>query len=327
MSTLIALWHLSRPRLMPYVLCLTAVGLAWAHWDRALHLRGADMWWWLAAAWWALHAGTLWLNAALDQDEGEVLYGKAVQPPPHVAAWGYVALIASVLLGMKAGAVAGGCAAVCAILAVLYSHPRTCWKGHPVGGPLVNGLGYGLLSPMAGWSLAQVSANPRTLMAWGLGMLGVLACYFMAQAFQQDEDAERGYRTLVVTHGADGALAAARICLGLAFAGGMLLAALGWFPRICLLSLPMWWWIDRWLVRWSREGGSERHARIFAQRTLGAVLVVLLLVFGEYTRESLAGEPVAGLGTAAGHPADRPLLPPRAMAVWEYANGSEFRQP
>jgi 4-hydroxybenzoate polyprenyltransferase len=325
MSTLTALWHLSRPRLMPYVLCLSMVGLAWAHWDRALTLRGADAWWWLAAAWWALHAGTLWLNAALDQDEGEVLFGRSVRPPDNVATYGYIALIASVLLAMKAGPVAGGCGAVCAILAVLYSHPLTQWKGHPLGGPLVNGLGYGLLSPMAGWSLAGVTANPRTLLAWSLGLFGVMSCYFMAQAFQEREDAERGYRTLVATHGEGGALAAARVFLGLAFAGGMLLSVLGWFPRICLLGMPMWWWIDRWLARWSRDGGSERDARVFAQRTLGAVVVMMLLVFTEYARESFAGEPVAGLGTATGHPTDRPRLPPRAMAAWERLNNSELR--
>jgi len=327
MSTLTALWHLSRPRLLPYVLCLTAVGLGWAHWDRALTLRGADAWWWLAAAWWALHAGTLWLNAALDQDEGEVLYGKAVQPPPNISLYGYAALIASVLFAVQAGPTAGGCAAVCAVLAVLYSHPRTQWKGHPIGGPFVNGLGYGLLSPMAGWSLAGVSANPRTLMAWMLGLLGVMSCYFMAQAFQHDEDADRGYRTLVVTHGAAGALGAARLLLGLAFAGGMALAAVGWFPRACLLSLPLWVWIDRWLARWLRDGGTEKNARVFAQRTLLTVVIMLLLVFSEYAHESYAGEPVAGLGTAAGHPADRPRLPPRAMAAWERINGSEFQRP
>lgn len=298
--------------------------MAWGHWDRALTLRGADAWWWLAASWWALHTGTLWLNAALDQDEGEVLFGKSVRPPRHVEHYGYVALIASVLLAMQAGAVAGGCGAVCAILAVLYSHPLTQWKGHPIGGPLVNGLGYGLLSPMAGWSLVGVESNPRTLMVWVLVLLGVMSCYFMAQAFQEKEDAERGYRTLVVTHGPSGALWAARLCLLLAFGGGMLLAALGWFPRTCLIGLPLWVWIDRWLYRWSRSGGSEQKARVFAQRILLTVIVILALVFTEYARASYAGEPVAGLGTASGHPPDRPVLPPRAMALWEISNGGEF---
>lgn len=324
MTTLIALWHLSRPRLLPYVLCLVIVGMAWGHWDRALTLRGMEGLGWVLLAWWALHAGTLWLNAALDQDEGEVLYGRAVRPPKHVALVGYAALLLTVGLAVAAGSVAGGCALGCALLSVLYSHPKTQWKGHPIGGPLVNGLGYGLLSPMAGWSLVGVSATPRTVAAWGLGLAGVLSCYFMAQAFQEAEDAERGYRTLVVTHGPDGALFAARLCLAVAFAGGMLLAAVGWFPRICLLGAPLWWWVDRWLLHWHQEGGGERRARVFAGRILLSLLVMLALVFSDYAWESYAGQPVAGLGTAAGHPPDRPLLPPRQMRLWEYQNGHEF---
>ncbi|MEL6343986.1 MAG: UbiA family prenyltransferase [Myxococcota bacterium] len=322
-STLYALWALSRPRLVPYVLCLLAVGMAWAHWDRALFLRNFSDLLVLSVGWIALHAGTLWLNAALDQDEGEVLFGEPVPLPPSLSAYGYAALLLGVIISVQAGWIAGGCNAACAILAVLYSHPATVWKGHPIGGPLVNGVGYGLLSPMAGWSLAQVPPNPRTLIAWGLGMLGILSCYFAAQAFQHDEDAARGYRTLVVTHGSAGALLAARICLGLAYFFGMGMAAIGWFPRICLLAAPLWWWIDRGLLRWAQkpDGGAEADARQFAQRVLIAVLVVLALVFGEYLRASLAREPVAGLGTVAGHPADRPRLSSRGMLKWEERTG------
>lgn len=328
-STLSALWGLSRPRIMPYVLCLPAVGLAWAHWDRALILRGMVGLGWLSLAWWVLHAGTLWLNAVLDRDEGEILYGEAITPPPLTETAGYLALAVSVGLGFQAGWIAGWCTAVCAVLAVLYSHPRAQWKGHPIGGPLINGLGYGLLSPLAGWSLAGVDANPRTLLAWFLALMGVLSCYFAAQAFQQEEDAARGYRTLVVTHGPQGALSAARVCMAVTFGGGMVLAAVGWFPAICLLGLPLWLWVDGWLRAWQAapDGGSEQHARVFARRAFWAVVTMLLLVFGEYVRESFANEPVAGLGTRAGHPADRPRLPPRAMAAWELVNGSEFRRP
>ncbi len=302
------------------------VGFAWAHWDRALTLRGGWAYLGVAGAWLLLSAGTLWLNAALDRDEGEVLYGDTVPPPPGVERWGYGALAAAVLIAAISDPLAGVCAGVCAVLSVLYSHPATCWKGHPVGGPVVNGLGYGLLSPMAGWAAADVSANPRTIIAWLLGGVGVLGCYFAAQAFQQEEDAARGYRTMVVTHGPRGALRAARLCLLIGFAGGMVLTAIGWFPYICAVGAPLWWWIDRWLVQWSAlpGGGSAWHARVFTQRLLVAVVVSLVLVSVEYVRESIAEEPVAGLGTAAGYPSDRPRLSPRAMIAWEIATGREL---
>ncbi len=326
MKTAHALWFLARPRLAPYVMTLTLVGFGWAHWDRALQLRGGVAWMLVAASWLALHAGTLWLNAALDRDEGEVLYGRAVPLPPGISTYGYIGLAVSVLLAGLAGPIAAACSGLCVVLSVLYSHPATRWKGHPLGGPLVNGLGYGLLSSLAGWSAAGVPTNLRSVIVWLLSSLGVMGCYFAAQAFQQEEDAERGYRTLVVTHGPTATLQAARLCLAAGFVGGMVLATIGWFPRICLVGIPMWWWVDDWLRQWSTApgGGSAAHAQTMARRLLIAVLVCLALVFGEYVRESLRHEPVAGLGTHAGHPPDRPRLSAQELIAWEKASGKEL---
>ncbi|MCA9571391.1 MAG: hypothetical protein KC656_26310, partial [Myxococcales bacterium] len=64
------LWTLARPRLMPFVVGLVVLGYAWAHWDRALVVRGGRELLVVCVAWALLHAGTLWLNAALDRDEG-----------------------------------------------------------------------------------------------------------------------------------------------------------------------------------------------------------------------------------------------------------------
>ena len=36
----LALYALARPKLLPYVLLLTTAGYGWAHWDRALTMRG-----------------------------------------------------------------------------------------------------------------------------------------------------------------------------------------------------------------------------------------------------------------------------------------------
>ena len=44
-------------------------------------------------AWGLLHAGTMWLNAARDQDAGEVLFGSGEAPEPPATLWGYGALV------------------------------------------------------------------------------------------------------------------------------------------------------------------------------------------------------------------------------------------
>ncbi len=301
-----SLWQLARPRLLPFVLLLPLIGYGWAHWDRALPPRGFPQLLWVLAAWTALQAGTLWLNAALDRDQGEVLLGRAVAVPWGTVPCAYLALAVAVVLAFVATPVAGWAALICAVLAILYSHPNTVWKGRPLLGPLVNGVGYGLLSTLAGWAVVEVAPDARTVLVWLFSGSAVLGCYFAAQAFQGDEDRARGYRTLVVTHGARGALLAGRVCIGIGLLGGTILAALGWLPRLCLVALPLALWIDGCLRRWSAlpDGGNERWARGLAWRLFVAGLVCIALAYVDYGLEWWAGAPAAGLGTASGHPSE-----------------------
>lgn len=322
-STASALWVLLRPRLVPFLLLLPFFGWSWAHWDRALTMQGGPEITRVLAAWVLLHTGTMWLNAALDRDEGEVLMGRAVPVPDGIAPLGYLALALCVPIAASAGLVAGACAAGCALLSVLYSHPGLAWKGHPLFGPLTNVLGYGVLSPIAGWSVVGVPANPRTLVCAGLFAVGILAPYFAAQAFQREEDAARGYRTLVVLVGPRATLLAARASMAIVLLGGVGLSLAGWLPLACLIALPFWVWIDRFLAAWSREpnGGDARWAHRFAYRALVGVAVLIAGCFAEYTQQSRANTPVAGLGTRSGHPTDRPRLPPYALRRWEARHG------
>jgi 4-hydroxybenzoate polyprenyltransferase len=292
--------------LLPFVLLLPVAGFGWAHWDRALDLRGGTELLRVLAGWSLLQAGTLWLNAALDRDQGEVLLGRPVAVPAGIVPLAYLALMLAVGLAFLGARLAGCAAAACSLLALLYSHPRTAWKGQPVLGPLVNGVGYGLLSPLAGWAVVHVAPDLRTVLVWLLSGLAVLGCYFAAQAFQGDEDRARGYRTLVATHGPRAALLAGRICICVALLGGTTLAAIGFLPRLCLAALPLAWWIDRWLQRWAAraDGGSERWARGLALRMLAAGLVCVVLAYVDYGVALVTGEPAAGLGTVCGHPSE-----------------------
>lgn len=299
-----ALWALARPRLTLYVTLLPFAGYGWAHWDRAFHMVNPVGLALVLTAWWLLHAGTLWLNAAVDRDEGEVLMGRAVAVPAGASAAGYVALALAVGLATAAGWRIGFAAGICAALAVLYSHPLTLWKGHPLGGPAVNVIGYGVLSPAVGYGLVGAPVTPRTLVVWSLVVSGVFGAYLIAQAFQRSEDAERGYRTLVVTHGPGRVLALARVCVAICLGGAVLLAVVGWVPRACGLVGFAWWPIDQHLARWALlpDGGTEADARHAASLLLGAALLGLALALGAYLVALAIGSPPAGLGTAAGRP-------------------------
>lgn len=324
-----ALWHLSRPKLLPFVLLLLLCGYGLTHWDRGLLARNVDVLTLALVAWTLLHAGTLWLNAAVDRDEGPVLYGTSVAPPPYAAATGYAALALCVVVAFAARPAIGLAASVCAGLAIAYSHPRTLWKGHPILGPLVNLVGYGLVSPLAGFLAVDVPPTWRLLAVWIAGGVGVMGAFFAAQAFQHDEDAARGYRTFVVTHGPAACVRAARVCMGAGMVIGIALAIAGWVPRVCLVAVPLALWIDAhfraWLV--APGGGDVSHARALVQRLLAGALLAIALCFGDYFWSDTLGLPVAGLGTAAGHPPDRPLLAPGAMRRWEAQNNGILLRP
>lgn len=323
-DTMGPLWahiELARPKLLPYVLTLVFVGFAWAHWDRAMVLTDASDLPWVLAAWTLLHAGTLWLNAALDRDEGEVLFGRAVRVPLHVHRSGYLALLLSIPLAAIGDPISGAACVVCVALAIAYSHPSIAWKGHPLGGPVVNVAGYGMLSPLAGWAVVDQAPNPRTVAVWLLCSFAILGTYLAAQAFQQEEDRRRGQRTLVATHGPRVVLTAARVSIGLALLGGMTLAAWGWLPRVCLFGIGGWWWVDRHLAAWAKEpgGGTAAWARVFTVRMLMCALFGIALALAQYTYDSLSMRPVAGLGTASGHPPDQrlPQQPKRPTAIFD----------
>jgi 4-hydroxybenzoate polyprenyltransferase len=188
-------------------------------------------------------------------------------------------------------------------LSYVYSAPSFAWKGHPVGGPLVNALGYGVLSPLAGWWVVDVPLNERTSVTFLLVTLVIMATYFSLQAYQEDEDHSRGYRTLVVTHGPKPTLAVAQGFLWASMLGWVGLAVAGQYPRVTLLAWPFWIWWAHGLYAWSKseEPASFRWPTAYTHRALYSGVVLMLLVFGVYLWDSLHGGPVAGLATALGH--------------------------
>lgn len=296
-----ALWHLARPRGMPLVLAVPAVGFGFAHWEWASDLKNGGAFLLVLAAWWFLSAGTLWLNALLDRDEGEVLMAtpRPVALPPGLAGLAYGALASAVGLAALAGPTPGACAAACAGLAVAYSHPRTAWKGHPWLGPATNLLGYGVLSPVAGWAAAGLDPTPRTGVALGLHVAWIGATYFGAQAFQGEEDARRGYRTLVVTHGSGTTIATARVLYAVAFGGLSAFAVAGWFPRVVLLAVPAWWALDRHLAAWALQPApGAGGGRAMLRRATALAAAVLLTASAQHVWLVANRLPPAGQGTA-----------------------------
>jgi len=316
------LWRLARPRGLALAALAPLTGYAIAHWGRALPLVAAGPMSLLVFAWALLNAGTLWWNAAYDQDEGPVLYGEAAVVPPGLTREGTGALVLAVALAGLSSLGAGLAAGAAALLAVGYSHPKIGWKARPLAGPLVNLLGFGILSPLAGYAVVGVPLDRRSALLIAAVALSVLGAYFLAQSFQRDEDAARGYRTLVVTAGPGATVEAARWSFRASHMVTLGLAAAGWIPLQCLAALPVCLWMDVTLARAAHraERIDERGAR---DAILLALLVGLLFVVGALVAwiwQVLHGLPLAGLGTSAGIPADA-----AGLTGWQQADAAFLR--
>ena len=302
-----ALLRLARPKGGAALLAYPLVGYGFALWDLSIDVVGLREIGVVCLAWFVASAGTMWLNASLDGEEESALFvdQAAIQKPlesAHLAAWGYAGIAIGVGLSAFAGSRILGLCVACALLSVAYSHPRTRWKGHPVLGPAVNALGYGLLSPLAGFFAAGVPITPRACVVLACMSLWTLGATFAAQAFQQDDDARRGYRTLVVTHGPEVCLKACRAITLVPIGVLVGMSAAGFLPRVLLAGAPFFVLVDRYLARWVRvpNGGTSTWAAGYMARMLAGGVLFVGLATADFLYDFLADRPAGGVATARG---------------------------
>jgi hypothetical protein len=305
---------------------LPLIGYGWAHWDRAVPLWRPEAAIAVSLAWIVLHAGALWLNAARDRDEGEVLLGGRADVPAGTTILGGATVTLAAVVNAAGGPGAFVCAAAAAVLAVLYSHPRTSWKAHPILGPMTNVFGYACLAPASGYSILETVPTWRTAAVAALLGTAVLAATFAAQVFQEQEDRARGDRTLVATHGASLTLRVARTLFAAAGVQCAGLAALGWLPWHVMAALPALVALDLHLRRWLTPSDARGGAGLVGLGLL-ALGSGLAGATADYLARALADVPVAGLGTPAGHPPDRPRLPPSTLVPKDLSERIRYNRP
>ena len=236
-----------------------------------------------------LNGGTLALNSAFDRDEGDVAYLRRPPPPPRgLAAFGLGLMGLALLIATRLPIRFYTATALCFALSVLYSVPPIRLKAVAGMDWVINVVGFGFLTPYAGWALTgeEVGEPGRTVLLSFALLFGAL--YPLTQLYQLDEDRRRGDRTLAVALGVDRSLALALLLAGLAFAGFALAGAAGHWGGIrggnsrwvglaaaavtWALVLVPWWRRRRAMTPPEHQTGMHRALMAWAVTDLAVLL-------------------------------------------------------
>ena len=262
------------PKLLPYLLHLrplewpimsahfllgTLVAAGWG-----LRARPTLLGWLVFVA--LMNGGTLAINSAFDQDEGDIGYLKAPpKPPEHLLAVSVILLAAATVLGFLLPLPFALINLACVVMSLLYSVPPPRLKARAGWDLLINCVGFGLLTPLAGWALTGRPYS-RTILFASLGFAFLFATlYPMTQIYQVEEDSRRGDRTLVIRVGVGRSLILALLAALLAH--GCFLAAilaLGRPPLHLLPSLLAWLAVLLpWLRGWRTWTDPQHEAGMY----------------------------------------------------------------
>jgi 4-hydroxybenzoate polyprenyltransferase len=271
-----------RPRSWPIVAAHASVGVI-------LGLAGGPA---VGAAWraplalfaWAvlLNGGTLALNSAFDKDTDDIGYLDSPPPPPaRLAPFGAALMAAGSIVSLGVSQLFALAYGAAFLMSLAYSCPPLRLKARPGLDLLINTLGYGALSVLAGWGAVRGGAPPFILFI-AAGFAALFACmYPLTQVYQYDDDRAKGDRTFTVLLGPARAVRCAAAALLGAFA---LFAAAGGFRPLAMAALApalAAWLVVMvpWLLRW--RGYPEKrgmYRALWAWALTDAAVVVAYAV-------------------------------------------------
>jgi len=210
-----------RPREWPIMIAHTSLGffLARGLANSASAVHGSALGTGLFAWVLLLNGGTLAINSAFDRDDGDI--GYLDHPPPvprHLALWGFCLMLAGQMIAFALPRGFAIVYALCFAMSLLYSVPPVRLKAVAGADWIINMIGFGTLTPYAGWALTRIPLTPAG--AWALGGFAPLfaALYPLTQLYQLEEDRARGDRTLALALGVRASVIVSIIAMLLAFA-------------------------------------------------------------------------------------------------------------
>jgi len=276
LAYLLHLRPLEWPIMTAHFLLGTLLAMGWA-----LSARSTLLGWLVFVA--LMNGGTLAINSAFDQDEGDIGYLKAPpKPPKHLLAFSSLLLATSAVLGFLLPRPFGLLNLACVVMSVLYSVPPARLKARAGWDLLINCLGFGLFTPLGGWALTGRPFDPAILLASGGFAFLFATLYPMTQIYQVAEDGRRGDRTLVIRVGVGRSLVLALVAALVAhLLFGAAVLALARNPLFLGLSLAAWLgvllpWMRGWRTWTDRRHETGMYWGLGAWAVTDLSLLVLL---------------------------------------------------
>ena len=202
--------------------------------------------WVLAVVAWGMlgNGGTLAINSAFDQDEGDIGYLEDPPPAPrYLAHFALVLMALGIPIALSLGYRFSIAYGICFVMSVLYSVPPFRFKARAGLDVLINATGFGALTIYAGWaatgrSLTAPITNVVIAFFWFF-----VGFYPLTQIYQMAEDTRRGDYTLALALGKQNALRLGILGVGVGFAFLTLEVALRyWAGRSVALALALLAW-------------------------------------------------------------------------------------
>jgi 4-hydroxybenzoate polyprenyltransferase len=242
-----------------------------------------------------LNGGTLAINSAFDQDEGDIGYLKAPpRPPKHLAGFAIGLMLVGQALALLLPRGYAVAYAICFVMSLLYSVPPVRLKAVAGLDWIINMVGFGTLTPYAGYAATGQALTP----AHSLVLLAFLplfaSLYPLTQLYQFEEDSRRGDRTLALILGMKNSLL---VALGAALLAFLLFGWAGWesgwapsgagllrWLGLGVAALAWGWVLVPWLFRYGRMTSDQHQAGMYAGlMAWGVTDVVVILAWGLYT--------------------------------------------
>jgi lycopene elongase/hydratase (dihydrobisanhydrobacterioruberin-forming) len=280
MAYILHLRPLEWPIMTGHFLFGTLLAVGWP-----LPVKSSLMGWFIFVV--LLNGGTLAINSAFDKDEGDIGYlRQPPKPPKYLLHFSIVLLTAGLLWSAiyipirPAGRYFFEIVMTCTLMSVLYSVPPIRLKARAGWDLLINCVGFGLFTPLAGWSLTGRAFTPAIWTA-SIGFCILFAVlYPMTQIYQVEEDTERGDRTLVIRMGVARSLNYAILACVVAhlwFAYAVIQSHRN--PAAILLSLVAWLGVlIPWRMQWRKWSDKQHEAGMYRGLAAWAITDISLLI-------------------------------------------------